>query len=140
MERAISYVNVHELQGINGSKGRRMYWTVLLKAIRIIVTDSRLTHICFNIFNVCFSIGILYTDPYNWLLCSLIIVSVFAFLVTLDVYVLIGEYMGIKDSDMLYLIDLLDSSYAEVLRTVEAGTTKYIGKDQNNPLRDHDGL
>ena len=48
--------------------------------------------------------------------------------------------MGIKDSDMLYLIDLLDSSYAEVLRTVEAGTTKYIGKDQNNPLRDHDGL
>ena len=82
---------------------RGISWVNLFRACTIYVSDSRLPQAMINYFWFAVTVGVLYDDPYKWILLSIVISFPYQVAALIEVYVFVGKALGIVDEDVSFL-------------------------------------
>ena len=85
---------------------RGVSWVNLIRAVTIYVNDSRLPQAVLNYFWFIVTVGVIYDDPFKWILLSMIISFPFLIAGLVEVYVFVGKHLGIVDEDVYFLFVL----------------------------------
>lgn len=111
----ISLARVEEMAEANHettAEERGVAWTLIIRSVILFWKKSR----AIQIFDACFrfavTIGILYGQPYVWLLLSILVLFPLVFFQVLDTYIFIGKKLQICDFDLIYFWSLYDPAYA----------------------------
>merc|ERR1711998_250052 len=93
LKRAEQREKIDSNQSIN-AKERKVYWTVIIKALHVCNFESRWVQMMKNMFNFAFALSILSSNNmYTILVISLLFLLPFFFVQLLDTYVVIGRKM-----------------------------------------------
>ena len=109
------------------AEDRGTLWVVKLKSWGVYTSHSRFFSIIQALFQFSMTVGILYTDPYTWLILSFIVFVPMITASALEVFVLTGHFFGVTDDDFV-------SFFVFPLALAASGSTRVQLYDNNEEL------
>lgn len=103
------FVEMNEANHKLSAKARGVEWIVQFKAMTTWSSDSRFFKILKNLFQFILVLAVLYApDPAPWLVFSFVLLFPMIFISLLEVYVMTGKALKIRDADVQFFMTLLE--------------------------------
>ena len=128
---------------------RGQLWVIWIKAIVLVVKDSRLIQAMFGYVQFTVKVGIIFSGaPLHWLIASIVFFFPFMVIILMEVYIHTGRALGIVDEDLHFvykffgitieprdLSDLINDEFADEFSREMAKSTTVLGNDADENER-----